>query len=126
MEAPSYDILQSLKDHPVFWIAVSIAWVASCAFVWKLELMALERNTACQANDLLESGSKEFRNVDELKKLPWYTPEIGSKLNETMRVLLEEYAGVSRYHQEEHIYRVVSCPSAFGDASLTKTARCSL
>ena len=109
MNTTNEDFLKSLQDRPTTWTLASIAWLLSCAFVWKLELMALERNMASHhAKNSLHSTSKGTRDMSELKKLPWYTPEIGNKLNESMQTLLEEYGGILRYIQEEHIHRHVS------------------
>lgn len=100
------DFFQSLQDHPAIWTLASLTWVASCAVVWKLQLIALERNVASYA--VRKDPPKASSKIEELKKLPWYTAKIGSKLNETMRALLEEYGRIPRRDQEEHIYRVVS------------------
>ena len=113
MSDTSNEFFQSLQDHPTVWTLAFLTYVASCAVVWKLQLMALERNAASysvreDAGTKPKESSSSSSKIAELKKLPWYTPKIGSKLNETMRVLLEEYGGIPRRDQEEHIYRIVS------------------
>jgi hypothetical protein len=110
MENVNNEFLQSLRDHSTVWTLGSIAWLLSCVFVWKLELFALERNAASHyAKSNLRSLPKGPCDLAELKKLPWYAPEIGTKLNEMMQVLLEEYGSIPRYNQEAHIYRIVGC-----------------
>jgi hypothetical protein len=47
---------------------------------------------------------------EELRSLPWYVPNIGTKLGDKMRILLEDYGGIPRYQQQEHIHRIVSEP----------------
>lgn len=109
MNSTNKEFLRSLQEHPITWTLASIAWLLSCAFVWKLELMALERNMESNhAKNSLDCTSKGTRDISELKKLPWYTPEIGNKLNESMQTLLEEYGSIPRYLQEVHIHRIVS------------------
>jgi hypothetical protein len=44
-EYQQYDLGQSLREQPITWTIVTTAWLASCAVVWKLQLIAIERSS---------------------------------------------------------------------------------
>jgi hypothetical protein len=42
------------------------------------------------------------------KGVPWYDPEIGKKLGDSARELLENYSRVPAAEVEDHVYRIVN------------------
>ena len=41
------------------------------------------------------------------KDVPWYDPEIGKKLGDSTRELLENYSKVPAAEVEDHVYKIV-------------------
>ena len=44
------------------------------------------------------------------KDVPWYNPDIGSKLGASARELLENYSKIPAAKVEDHVYKIVRWP----------------
>jgi hypothetical protein len=41
------------------------------------------------------------------KEVPWYNPNLGDKLGDSARALLENYSGIPAGEVEAHVYKIV-------------------
>jgi hypothetical protein len=44
------------------------------------------------------------------KDVPWYNPDIGNKLGDSARELLENYSKIPAAEVEDHVYKIVRYP----------------
>jgi hypothetical protein len=43
------------------------------------------------------------------KDVPWYNPDIGNRLGDSARELLENYSKIPASEVEDHVYKIVCC-----------------
>jgi hypothetical protein len=55
------------------------------------------------------------------KDVPWYNPNIGNKLGNSARELLENYSKIPASEVEGHVYKIVGPVKPFKKRSLTDT-----
>jgi hypothetical protein len=48
--------------------------------------------------------------ANRAKDVPWYKPDIGNKLGDSARQLLESYSGIPAEEVEEHVHKIVRIP----------------
>jgi hypothetical protein len=110
MDSEQTTIFGYMWQHPKTWTVCAIFWVLSCLIFWKLQLVALDRSQRA-GYTLYHTPKSLDTKPPNPKNLPWYLPQIGTKLTPEFKDLLERYANVPVEEQEAYIKKIVSEPT---------------